>query len=171
MSSARSPKLGKRLGGSALGFLLFACCHSTTPIVVVAPDGSIVKVEQPGKPPCGLSKQTKLAVDPKLVERLGTYKYAGTTPDQLDAHCRTVWQEVVEARRCGRVAIPRFCETCGDEAEKSRCLQGNGRGLVMQNCREATLAEFTQNYPTCGNFTLCASKLQEKTIKCEAGRM
>lgn len=170
MSPARPAKLGKRVGGSMLGFLLFACCR-TTPIVVVAPDGSIIKVEPPGAPPCGLNQHTKLAEDPALPKRLKLFKFKGTKADELDAHCRTVWQEVVEARRCGNVAIPEFCKTCGVESEKSRCLEGNGRGLVMQQCREATLAEFTQNYPTCKDFTLCASKLQAKTAECEAGRM
>lgn len=160
----------KRVGGSALGFLLFACCGPSE-IVVVAPDGSVIKVGPPGAPPCGLTQNTPLAADPLLPKRLKLFKFKGTTPDQLDAHCRAVWQEVVEARRCGNVAIPEFCKTCSVESEKSRCLEGNGRGLVMQRCREATLAEFTQNYPTCGNFTLCASKLQAKAVACEAGRM
>lgn len=170
MSSCRS-KLRKHLGGSSLGFLLFACCHNTTPISVVAPDGTVIKVGPPGAPPCGLNKQTKFVADPNFAKRLKLYKYKGTKPEHLDAHCRVVWQEVVEARRCGNVAIPEFCKTCTAEGEKSRCLDGNGRGLVMQQCREATLGEFTAGYPTCKDFTLCASKLQLKTAECVAGRM
>ena len=121
-------------------------------------------------PPCGLTDQTRFPDDPKLVDNLGLFTPPpDPTADELDGHCREVWQTVVEEKHCGDVVIPEFCAAC-PAGKETTCTEGNGRGMVMQRCREESLATFQANYAACKDFVLCAGKLQLKSVECKAGR-
>ena len=160
MSGERRVARGAVRYGALSGFVLVACCGGATP----------PKKPEPLPGPCKLTNQTRFPEDPRLVKNLGKFTPPPEpTPDELDGHCRGVWQTVVLDKHCGDVVIPDFCATCSAE-EQPKCTEGNGRGLVMQRCREEALAIFQANYATCGDFVLCAGKLQAKTFQCKAGR-
>ncbi len=151
------------LRAAAPALVLVACCRTGPP-----PPPKQQPVASPG--PCGLTDQTRFPDDPKFARNLGLF----TPPpepsaDELDGHCRAVWQTAVEEKHCGDVVIPEFCAAC-TPAEQSKCTEGNGRGRVMQRCREESLAAFQSTYTTCKDFVLCAGKLQPKTAECKAGR-
>lgn len=127
------------------------------------------------RPPCGLNDQTKLVDDPKLIADLEKFKSLNPPPtnpnaDELDGHCRAVWQEIVEDRHCGQVQTPAFCDTCSPEAEKTYCNEGNGHDLVMQHCRVAALKTFQDSYLACKDFVLCAGSIQASNVVCKANR-
>jgi hypothetical protein len=152
------------LRGAASGFLLLACCGGGS--AVTPPVGPT-----PLSAPCKLTNQTRFPDDPKLVEHLALFSPPlEATADELNGHCNTVWQTVVEEKHCGDVVIPTFCETQCGAAEEPKCTEGNGRGLVMQRCREESIAIFQTQYAPCKDFVLCAEKLQSKTVECAAGR-
>ena len=121
------------LGGVTSGFFLLACCGAT-------PTPTTTTTTAAG--PCGLTDQTRFPDDPKFVPNLGKF----TPPpepsaDELDGDCRAVWQTVVEEKHCGDVVIPAFCAAC-TAAEQPKCTDDNGRGRVMQRCREESLPTF-----------------------------
>lgn len=168
MSRSRRRTGGSVLWVAASGLVVFACCGGGT--VGPGPDPS-TPTEPPPQSPCELNSGTKFPDDPKLVKNLRFFAPPeAPSADELDGHCRAAWQEVVEDRHCGDVVIPAFCEGCAAAAQKPYCYEGNGRGLVMQRCREEALPTFTSHYPFCKDFELCAGKLQLATLECKAGR-
>lgn len=151
-----------RLGyGSTIGLVLMAC------------GGCKPCAEEPRgpQPPCGLNEATQLADEQKLVNNLGLFTAPpDASGDTLLGHCKTVWNEAVEVRHCGKESIPAFCESCQTPTDKEYCLRGNGRGQVMQHCRETTIDVFRKHYTACAGVALCVGDLQLETAKCEAGK-
>ena len=151
--------LFRSVGGA---FLVLACCGPKPPC------------EAKPKPVCGLSSATQFPEDQKFLKNLLNQTPPEPTPpnetltaDELDAHCRSVWQQLVEDRHCGDEVIENFCNSCQPDQKKD-CSEGNGRGIVKQHCREISLETFTKNYATCQEVELCAGKIQMKSVGCKA---
>ena len=146
--------------GAASAFLLLACCGGGNSPPKPKTIAEIIK-EDPGSPPCSLSTNTKFAEPEKLIKFLGTLTpQPGSTESDLEGHCNAVWQEAVDGYYCGEVAVPAFCNTCTNETEKLRCSEGNGHGLAMEKCYEASSAPFAANFPTCNDFAWCDRQLK-----------
>jgi hypothetical protein len=146
--------------GSLAAFLLLACCGGANEPPVIGG----VELPAPARAPCGLNANTQFGAGEKLVAALKKLTPQETeTASDLENHCNAVWQEAVDGYYCGEIAVPAFCNTCTTEPEKSRCFDGNGHGLVMQRCYEASSKPFAANFEKCKDFAWCDSKLQLAT--------
>jgi len=124
------------------------------------------------EPPCNLCQEAtfSIASNPTALEDLKRYA-AINPPDpaltaaQLLSVCRTGFQNVVEGTFCSN-AVDQFCTRRCAAQDVEACKTPPRRELVLERCREQSLATFTAEIPACANFHICGSQLDAPTTAC-----
>jgi len=145
---------GRRLA-TALLATLAACCGPKTP-----------------EPPCNLCQDATFAIASTPTALDDLKRYAALNPpdptltaSQLLSTCRTGWQNVVEGTFCSQ-AVDQFCNRRCPQQDVEACKTPPRRELVLERCREQSLATFTAEIPACANFHICGSQLDAPTTVC-----
>jgi hypothetical protein len=129
---------------------------------------------QPPPPPCNLEKDVQVATptpdsqaQKDLTRAQANFPAEGLPDAQRLASCRQQFQDIVETTHCSK-HIANFCiRSCEQDADEEACLVPPRSELVMQKCREQSVAWFTSTYSGCQGFHLCGNKLEPPGLACQ----
>jgi hypothetical protein len=138
-------------------------------------EARVVPQVPPPPPPCNLETDAQVSspapdsqADKDLKRAQVDSPANAFSDEQRTMLCRQQWQDIVETTYCSQ-HIAEFCiRSCETDADEQACLVPPRSELVMQKCRQQSLAWFAGIYTGCEGFHLCGNKLEPSKVTCPA---